>query len=201
MSQSAQVQFVSVGASTYGNPDNVYAQFLEMVEASPFRGCFHMMGWQPWSEVNKYFQQSDVGLNIDAMHYETIYGTRTRLVEMIAAGLPVITSLGSELSYLLTESDAALAFRAGDWRGLAEQILILAKDGRRRDEMADKAAQYAANELSFYTTLAPVRDWVRNPQLAPDKIALSVRERIQQYEYQLRATMRLVAWRLRASDK
>ena len=98
MSQDSRLHYLSVGANTYEAPDNVYTRLLSMIEQSPYRTRFHMLGWRPWSEMAAYYDESDVGINIDALHYETIYGTRTRLVEMIAAGLPVVTSLGAELS-------------------------------------------------------------------------------------------------------
>ncbi|NIN66592.1 MAG: glycosyltransferase, partial [Anaerolineae bacterium] len=84
------------------------------------------LGWQPWSRIDAYYRESDVGINIDAYHYETVYGTRTRLLEMMGAGLPVVTSLGSELSYHLMDREAALTFEIGDWQRLSEHLLTLA---------------------------------------------------------------------------
>jgi glycosyltransferase involved in cell wall biosynthesis len=126
MAQDSRIRYVSVGANTYDAPDNVYARLLDMIAASSHSERFHMMGWRPWTEIFGYYRESDVGLNIDALHYETIYGTRTRLTEMIAAGLPVITSRGTELSYLLEDRGVALTFEVGDWQGLGQQIMTLA---------------------------------------------------------------------------
>ena len=201
MAQEPRAHYVSVGANTYEAPDNVYSHFLSMVEQSPYRERFHMLGWRPWTEIADYYRVSDVGLNIDALHYETIYGTRTRLVEMIAAGLPVITSLGCELSYLLQDRGAALAFEAGDWRGLGEQILALARDRRRCSELARAARSYASNELSFSVTTAPVRAWVREPSLAPDKVPADLQEQLRRLEYQARAVVRQIIWRVAGLDK
>ena len=85
-----------------------------------------MLGWRPWSEMATYYRESNVGINIDALHYETIFGTRTRLVEMIASGLPVVTSLGAELSYLLRDAGVALTFEVGDWQMLGQNLAQMA---------------------------------------------------------------------------
>lgn len=95
---------MSVGANTYNAPDNVYDRFVAMAASSPYAGRYHMLGWRPWSEMATYYRESNVGINIDALHYETILGNvYAGLVEMIASGLPVVTSLGAELSYLLRD--------------------------------------------------------------------------------------------------
>jgi glycosyltransferase involved in cell wall biosynthesis len=200
MAREPKVHYVSVGANTYEAPDNVYTRLLRMIKQSRYRDRFHMLGWRPWAEAVAYYGECDVGLNIDALHYETIYGTRTRLVEMIAAGLPVITSLGCELSDLLSENGAALAFRTGDWRGLGKQVLALATDRDRCIDMAQTALSYAANELSFSTTTAPVRAWVREPQLAPDRVS-GFQEQVRQVEYRARSAVRQVIWRVVGLDK
>jgi glycosyltransferase involved in cell wall biosynthesis len=197
MSADARVHYLSVGASTYSGPDNVYDRFLRLSETSPHRHRFHLLGWRPWSEMAAFYQSSDVGLNIDALHYETIYGTRTRLVEMIAAGLPVITSLGAELSYLLQEASVALTFAVGDAANLSQQILALSQDEPRRLQMAAAAAHYAAHDLSFYQTTAPLRQWVAQPAPAPDRRPRSFNDTTKQWEHQARARLRLLLWRLK----
>jgi glycosyltransferase involved in cell wall biosynthesis len=201
MAQNLKVHYVSLGANTYEAPDNVYTRFLGMIEQSPYRDRFHMLGWRPWTEIADYYRESDVGLNIDALHYETIYGTRTRLVEMIAAGLPVITSLGCELSDLLGHHGAGLTFETGDWQGLGQQILTLAKDRDLYSDMAKTAFCYASNDLSFAATTTPVRAWVRDPQLAPDKVSANFQEQLQHLEYQVRSIVRQAIWRVAGLDR
>lgn len=201
MTQDLRVHFVSVGANTYEAPDNVYTQFLALIEKSPYRDRFHMVGWRPWTEIPDYYRESDVGLNIDALHYETIYGTRTRLVEMIAAGLPVITSLGCEISELLRDHQAGLTFAIGDAQALGEQILKLSKNRNRCDQMAASALYYANNDLSFATTALPLRSWVQAPQPAPDKSPLTLRDQLGQLEYQTRSAVRGIIWQVAGLDK
>lgn len=201
MAQNPNIHYVSIGASTYNVLENAYDRFLKMIEASKFSNNFHMLGWQPWNEVINYYRESDVGLSIDALHYETIYGTRTRLVEMIAAGLPVITSLGCELSDLLGRRGAGLTFNTGDWRGLGEQILTVAMDQDLCSRMARTALDYAKNDLSFAVTTDPIRNWVQNPQLAPDKEHVTLGRRFRYLEYNLRSVLRRWIWQITGLDR
>ncbi len=201
MAEDPRLHYVSVGANTYHAPDNVYTQLLALIDKSPYRHRFHMLGWRPWSEVPHFYRESDVGINIDALHYETIYGTRTRLVEMIADGLPVVTSLGAELSYLLRDRGAALTFEVGDWQGMGEQLVKLAQEPTLRSHMAATAHEFASTALSFAATTKSVREWVRQPQLAPDKARQNMRGRAQQVEYRLRTAIRQAMWRFRAEER
>jgi len=200
MAAAPRLHYVSVGASTYAGPDNVYERFCNMAKQSRFAERFHLLGWRPWSEMKQFYAESNVGINIDALHYETIYGTRTRLVEMIASGLPVVTSLGAELSYLLQARDAALTFAVGDATNLGRQLATLAAQPERCRALAQAAYSYAADALSFATTTLPLRQWVRTAQLAPDKLP---RHRIpmpRQIEYRARTALRQALWRITGAD-
>ena len=201
MAQDGTLHYVSVGANTYEATDNVYTRLMGLIDKSPYRDRFHMLGWRPWSEIPQFYHESDVGINIDALHYETIYGTRTRLVEMIASGLPVVTSLGAELSYLLRDRAAALTFEVGDWQGMGEQMLKLVKERPLRDQMARTAHEFANTVLSFAATTKAVREWVREPRLAPDKERRRLETPARRLEHRLRSVMRQAVWRLTAAEQ
>jgi glycosyltransferase involved in cell wall biosynthesis len=194
MAFDSNLHYVSLGASTYEAQDNVYSRFRSMIKTSPFRARYHLLGWRSWKELAEYYAESDVGLNIDSLHYETVFGTRTRLVEMLAAGLPVVTSRGCELSELIAANDAGFVFASEDGLGLGQLLLRLARDADLRRKTSKTAAEFATNHLSFSNTTRPLREWVEFPQRAPDRGDISVRERVEQFSYQARSLARQVAW-------
>jgi glycosyltransferase involved in cell wall biosynthesis len=200
MSRDARIHYVSLGASTYEAAGNVYDRLRSKIDRSPNAARYHLLGWQPWSEVAQYYGCCDVGLNIDAMHYETLYGTRTRLVEMIAAGLPVITSQGTELSGLLRDLGAGLTFTVGNSNELHDRILRLAADPSLLERLSRAAARVAEEELSFQRTTEPLRDWVRAPTLAPDR---EHRGRLTPLaaKHHVRGLLRHVAWQVTGRDR
>ena len=169
MAKNPDLHFVSVGACTYSAPDDVYARLQGYIEKSPYRDRFHLLGWRPWSEVGEYYKLADVGLNLDAMHYETEFGTRTRLVEMMAADLPVITTLGSELSELLDEWGAASTFEVGDAESLCSHLLALSTDPELQKRMLAATQDAISKRLSFHATTEALRQWVVRPAKAPDR--------------------------------
>ena len=121
--------------------------------------------------------------------------------KLMAAGLPVITSLGCELSYFLQAKQAGLTFAVGDWQALGQHVLMLAQDKAGRRKLAEKALTCAANDLSFYTTTAPLRVWVQNPIPAPDKAAPDFQERVKQLEFRTRAMTRHALWKITGMEQ
>lgn len=144
---------------------------------------------------------SNVGINIDALHYETIFGTRTRLVEMIAAGLPVVTSLGAELSYLLRDAGVALTFAVGDSAALGEALARLAADAQATGCMAQAALHYARHDLSFTTTTAPLRAWwpLQRRRLTGSQRGRRLARRLPANTW-ARSVLRQAFWRFADSD-
>jgi len=201
MGRDPRVHFVSVGASTYDSPDNMYSRFESLVACSTHKDRFHLLGWQPWQQVSQYYQGSQVGVNIDAMHYETVYGTRTRLVEMIGSGLPVLSTAGTELSYLLEKWGAGSTFEVGDWQELGSQILRLAREEGLRQKMAEAARRCAQNQLSFSNTTSCLRAWVESPKKAPDGRTEASSGRSQEVRHQARALVRSLIWQVTGADK
>jgi glycosyltransferase involved in cell wall biosynthesis len=201
MEHEPKVQFISLGASTYNSPDNNYFKLLNLIKSSPHSQRYHMLGWQPWEEIGKYYRISKVGLNIDALHYETILGTRTRLVEMIAAGLPIISSVGTELSHLLYKYGAAITFEIKDWKTLGEGIVSLVKEPDKQKEMAERALDCASSQFSFSNTTTPLLEWVNNPHRAPDKVGIEPLEMLKNMEYAGRAIIRRIMWSLAGMEK
>jgi hypothetical protein len=141
-----------------------------MIAESRYRDRFVLLGWRSHAQAIQAYSECDLGISIDRYHYEPVYGTRTRIVEMIRHKLPVITSLLCELSYILKDGGAALTFGAGDASDLAERIVSFSKlTKEERVAFADKAYRFFGNEFSYEVTTEPLRNWVRNPMRAPDR--------------------------------
>lgn len=200
MASHPRLHFVSVGAATYTARDDVYAQLQASVAASACRDRFHLLGWRPWKEMADFYRLSDVGISIDSLHYETLYGTRTRLVEMIAHGLPVITTRGCELSRVLAATGAGAGFEIGDVAGLASALSLALSPGVV-EQMRSAAAELATGRLSFGETTRELRRWVAAPEPAPDKAPQSWRLRVRSTEYAVRAWVRFLLWQKTGKDR
>jgi hypothetical protein len=195
MAADERIHYVSIGESTYPSPDNMYNQFRQKIAVSPHADRYHLLGWLPWSSIDNYYLESDVGLNIDGLHYETIYGTRTRLMEMMAKGLPIVSSEGTELSYLLRDQGLALTFKSGDWKQFGQNLVQLAENGDLYRSMSDCVYKAAQAEFSFGETTRPLRNWVEKPEKAPDKDPLSPKEKLKEVNFRSRSLIRKLVWR------
>lgn len=201
MSRDPRIVFVSVGGRVKLKGNSTYDRFLAMIETSAHRDRFHMLGWRPADEIPAYYCEADVGINLDAFHYETLLGTRTRLVEMMGYGLPVITSLGCELSTIIRDQELGLTFPIGDAVAFRDRILMLVRDPIQRQILAERAHSFATQQLSFAETTRPFREWARRPYHAPDRVKTGRRWNPQEIEYYLRSIARGVLWRLWALER
>jgi glycosyltransferase involved in cell wall biosynthesis len=201
MAQDSRVHYVSVGASTYQAAETQYDRLVGLVARSPHAARYHLLGWRPWQEIPGYYRLADIGVSIDALHYETILGTRTRLVEMLAYGLPAITSEGCELSYLLPVRQAGLNFAVGDWSQLAAHLLRLANQPPELSALRAAGRRLVESDLSFATTTAAFRSWVAAPLVAPDRASGHTLGLRQTVTYRLRTLTRLALWRVGLSGR
>jgi glycosyltransferase involved in cell wall biosynthesis len=201
MNHDPHIVFVSVGGGVKLAQNNAYGRFLSMIETSVHRHRFHMLGWRPVQEIPAYYCCADVGINLDALHYETLLGTRTRLVEMMGYGLPVITSLGCELSTIIRDQRLGLTFPIGDAAAFCDRILKLARDPGQRQTLAERAHSFATQQLSFVETTRPFREWAHQPYHAPDRANTGGHLDLREIGYYLRSIARGVLWRLWALER
>ena len=201
MDRDARIVYVSAGAGVKLAQNNSYERLLEMIAASPHRDRFHMLGWQPNKVLPKLYRQADVGINLDAFHYETLLGTRTRLVEMMHYGLPVITTLGCELSYIVENQGLGLTFPIGDAGTFRDHILTLASNRSRQKTLSEQVLRYTSQELSFKKTTRPMREWAYKPYFAPDRVNNKRRFDIRDAEFFLRSMVRGILWKVWALER
>lgn len=196
MEKDPRIHYVSAGEGVRLTNNNSYERFLEMIASSPYRNRFHMLGWQPGSVVPGLYPQADVGVNLDAFHYETQLGTRTRLVEMMHHGLPVITTLGCELSHIVENQGLGLTFPIGDAGTFSKHILAMAEDKSLQKKYAGQAQEYTNRQLSFQETTRPFLDWAKEPKFAPDRAGKKSKFNIHEMENILRTGVRSLLWRI-----
>jgi len=168
MSENERIHFVSTGAEIEGHDDRTYKDFAERVASSAFRDRFHLMGWVKRSEALSYYGTANVGINIDAKHYEVTFGSRNRILEWALAGLPAISTDLCELTGEMSSDGMLFTIPIADPRALADGVLRLEA---RRDKLAGIASglrPYVLDHYSFEKTAAPLREWAAAPANAPD---------------------------------
>jgi glycosyltransferase involved in cell wall biosynthesis len=162
------LHFVSTGGAIAGYNEQTYRQFEAHVRTSPNRDRYHLLGWLTGDELLAVYREADLGLNIDEPNYETFFGARNRINNFMAAGLPVLTTYGSEISLLLDEAECGVVCFSHDADELAEMVLSLSRDLPYCRTLGQAARRYAREHFAPETLTQPLRNWAREPQLAPD---------------------------------
>jgi len=86
------------------------------------RKVFFIEGWVPYAELGSYLLEADVGVAAHADDLETRYAFRTRLLDCIWAGLPIVTTGGDSLSELVQSRGLGRAVQPGDVDGFAAAL-------------------------------------------------------------------------------
>jgi len=172
MAEDPRIKFVSLGGALPGRDEKTFYRFRQRAAASAFADRFIFAGWVPNESVPNYYFESDVGINIDRFGYEMLMGDRYRIWDMLRAGLPVITSLGTETSQLVRDERLGLAFAPGDADGLKQAVLTLARDEALRRRCALRGRDYVFRHRLVEQVMAPLRRWAQAPERTADRMEL-----------------------------
>lgn len=99
------------------------------------RHVFFNSGWVPYDRRGDLLLDADVGVSIHADHLETRFAFRTRNLDYLWAGLPILSTRGDVFAGLLEASGAGLTVAAHDRTALSEAIGSL-RDPALRERMS-----------------------------------------------------------------
>lgn len=168
MAARPEVCFVSTGGAIEGHDDITFHRFVERAKSSPYGDRFHFVGWVPTEHVPSYYFESDLGINVDSYNYETIFGARNRLNDMMKVALPVLTTTGTEISRVLDERGLCLTAATGDAAAFGERILWAAAHRDELRRLGEAGRDFVQQEYSYARTTEALRAWAMQPRRAPD---------------------------------
>jgi glycosyltransferase involved in cell wall biosynthesis len=124
--------------------------------------------WVPYDERQNYLLEADLGVSLHKDHVETRFAFRTRLLDCIWTGLPVLATEGDVLGEALAAQGLAHLVAPGNVEGVAQGILTLLASTTLR---ADCAARFQrmARRYRWKVATQPLMRFCAAPQLAPDK--------------------------------
>lgn len=172
MRDEPRLHFVSTGGEVAGYDARTYRQFADLVATSPRRDRFHLLGWISRERAASVLYEADIGVVVERRLHEGELGTKTRIVEWMAAGLPILATDVSELPSYLAAVGAAVTVPPADPAALARAMLQLARDPERLDRTRRAARVFLDEELSFSVTCAPLLAWAQRPVAAADRTGL-----------------------------
>ena len=127
--------------------------------------------WVPYEERQNYLLEADVGVSLHLDHVETRFAFRTRLLDYLWAGLPIVATRGDVMGESLAAQDLAHLAAPGDVDGVAQTILSLLDNPTLRDDCASRFQQVATRHKWDVVT-QPLADFCADPRTAVDKAYL-----------------------------
>jgi GT2 family glycosyltransferase/glycosyltransferase involved in cell wall biosynthesis len=127
--------------------------------------------WVAYDERQNYLLESDVGVSLHFDHLETRFSSRTRVLDYIWAGLPVICTRGDSIGQFVEERGLGCLVDYQDLDGLVTALLAILDDPTAREARAERF-RAAAAELCWEQALAPLVRFCAEPHRAPDRAAL-----------------------------
>ncbi len=176
MQEEPRLRFVSLGGAMPGRDETTFYRFRTLVEGSDLADRFVFAGWVPNENVPDYYFESDIGINVDRYSYEMLIGCRYRILDMVRAGLPVVTSLGTEISHVIEQERLGATFAPGDAEGLKNALLSLARDETRRRRSAGRARDYVLKHRLLEDVMRPLQRWAQEPSSSPDRLSAPATE-------------------------
>jgi glycosyltransferase involved in cell wall biosynthesis len=167
--KNPHIRLLVVGGRCPGYNDVSFDQFADAIKRANASEAIRMVEWQPWGELNRLYAEADAGLSIDRPSYEAMLGSRTRLVNFLVAGKPVISTTPTELAEDLAREGVLLPFRMGDADHLAEVLLDAAQRRQELAELGRRGRDYVLSRYHGRILGVPLMEWLANPQFAPDK--------------------------------
>jgi hypothetical protein len=102
-------------------------------------------------------------------HVETAFSFRTRVLDYLWAGLPIVCTAGDAMGELVEEHGLGAAVAPGDPAALAAALDELLGDDAARSSAA-AAVRKVAPEFAWSTALAPLVAFCAAPRRAPDLV-------------------------------
>jgi len=126
------------------------------------RQVFFRDGWVPYDDRVNYLTSADIGISLHFDHLETRFSYRTRLLDYLWTGLPVIATAGDVLSNELAAAGAGVTVPQADVAGVSDALRQLAGDPARRAAMRERGRALAAQH-TWERVAAPLLAYCQSP--------------------------------------
>jgi glycosyltransferase involved in cell wall biosynthesis len=125
--------------------------------------------WVPYRERENYLLEADIGISIHTHTLETEFSFRTRILDYIWAGLPIITTRGDLLGTWIENNRLGLLVNPGNVEELTQAILRMVNDSALREHCKTQLSRIAP-QFQWERVIIPLERFCERPERAPDKI-------------------------------
>jgi glycosyltransferase involved in cell wall biosynthesis len=135
---------------------------------------FFNRSWVDYSDRHNYLHEADAGVSTHFDHIETTMSFRTRILDYLWAGLPMVVTDGDVFAELVAKEGLGVVVPANDVDALADALERILYDA---DFIAEAKANIARVREDFYwdRVLEPLVSFVADARHAPDLVRTTVR--------------------------
>ncbi len=124
--------------------------------------------WVPYEERGAYLLEADVGASLHFAHIETRFSFRTRLLDYLWAGLPMVITEGDTISEWVARDELGRVVAPGDTEGVRNALLDVLD---RSDQLKAQAHfETIRSQLSWNQVATPLRAYCAEPWHAADRV-------------------------------
>lgn len=131
------------------------------------RAVFFNDSWVDYADRQNYLLEADAGVSTHFSHIETTFSFRTRILDYLWAGLPMVVTEGDSFAELVAAEGLGLVVPAADVDALAQALEAILFDDELIANSRENIARIRERFL-WDATLAPLVEFVRNPRHAAD---------------------------------
>ncbi len=128
--------------------------------------------WIPYDERGAYLLEADLGVSVHRPSLESAFASRTRLLDCVWAGLPVISTAGDPLSDMIATRGLGQTVLPQRPDLLAEALLSALADDGLRARVAENA-QTVRDALAWSQVVEPIVAFLERASFAPDALTAS----------------------------
>ncbi|WP_370946757.1 glycosyltransferase [Amycolatopsis sp. cg5] len=125
--------------------------------------------WVPFEERQNWLLDADCGVTTHFEHVETTFAFRTRVLDYLWAGLPIVTTDGDAFADLVREERLGVVVPAEDADALADALELSLYDTEFAKGCVERIGE-VAQRYAWPTALKPLVEFCRDPRPAADRL-------------------------------
>lgn len=126
------------------------------------KSVFFLEQWVAYDERQNFLLEADVGISAHPATIESRFAFRTRVLDYIWAGLPMIVSSGDEFGELATRESVGMSVAAGKLEEWRNAIVTLLENRGLRQQMRERLA-HIARRYTWQSVAEPLLKYCEKP--------------------------------------
>ncbi|OYX59351.1 MAG: glycosyl transferase [Micrococcales bacterium 32-70-13] len=132
------------------------------------KNVFFNETWVPYEERQNYLLEADLGVSTHFAHIETKFSFRTRILDYLWAGLPIVSTEGDSFGDLIGAENLGASVPERDEQALVEALESLLFD-EEKYAAAKANVMRVRQQFTWERVLKPLVDFCSSPTTAADR--------------------------------